>query len=81
MERIDKDFPLVVKITINDDGDRIDSPKWHYINDHGSGQNTLCTGEYFGIGESAAEYEQRKGKVTCPECLALIRQIKTVRLR
>ncbi len=77
---IDKKYPMVVKIIRNDDGDKVSSPKWHYIFDHGSGLQTLCTSEFFGYGESGAEYKQKQGKITCQDCIEMIKELKRVRL-
>lgn len=73
----------VVKILSNDDGQEINKEDqvWHFVNDHGSGQNTLCGGEYFGMGESAVKYKYKeRGKITCPECIHMIKKIKAIRL-
>lgn len=72
----DNTHTRVVKITRNDDGDKVESPKWCYVADWGDADRTLCTGEAFGIGEGTAEYEERDGKITCPSCIRIIKEIK-----
>lgn len=75
-----KHYPIVVKIKVNDDGEKQKFAKWHYVNFHGSGENALCTGEYFGEGEGSAEFDKKRGKITCPECVRIIKELKAVRL-
>jgi len=69
----------VVKILFNEDGEKEFRPKWHYIMCIDA-ERTLCTGEVFGYGEGKAVYKTREGKVTCPDCIAIIKKIKLVKL-
>lgn len=73
-------YPLV-KILIDDDGTKVDKPKWCLVRDTCGSPATFCSGEVFGYGEGDAVYEQktveRKG-VTCPKCIEEIREIQKV---
>ncbi len=74
----------LVKLLSTDDGDENIDPKWCLI-DPGNfmGQATLCTGEFFGQGESACRYELKeaeRGGITCGKCLELLKIYKAVRL-
>lgn len=70
----------VVKITRDEDGEKIDHPKWCWFYNTGGSDNTLCTGQVFGYGEGSAEYKMKEGKITCPDCIAIIREIKAIKL-
>lgn len=75
----------LVRITVNDDGDAQDTGHlWHLVDPaNGQGDAALCTGEFFGHGESRCEYEIKtaaRGGITCPECLAILRLHKAVKL-
>ncbi len=73
----------LVKIEINEDGNKVFDPKWHYIQDWGDVEGTLCSGEVFGYGEGHAKYKTKevvKGGITCRNCLAIIMEIKAVKL-
>lgn len=72
----------LVKITSNDDGDKIQNPKWHWIMTIDA-DRTLCGGEAFGEGESNAKFKLKtlkKGGITCPLCLSIIKEIKAIEL-
>jgi len=61
----------------------IDRQYWHLVYHHGSGDQTLCEGEYFGGGESGCEFETKevkRGGITCPNCLEIIKNMKAVKL-
>jgi len=70
----------VVKLFTNDYGEKYDNPQWHYVHENCGGAVAFCSGEYFGAGESGCEYKDKEGKITCPDCIALIKTIKTVKL-
>lgn len=75
----------LVKILADDDGFEVIDPVWCLVSPfHALGEVTLCTGEYFGQGESAdVLYETKRvarGGITCPECLKAIKSIKAIRL-
>lgn len=70
----------VVKILYNEDGEKEDSPKWHWINTFGDSPRAFCTGEVFGYGEGSAVYKSKTGKITCPHCIELIKRIKAIKL-
>ena len=74
---------VVVKIFIDDDGEPIDKPVWHLYEVDGGGHHALCTGEFLGVGESAAEYKTKevsRGGITCESCLEIIRRHKAIKL-
>ena len=75
-----KHWPVVVKITINDDGDRVHNPKWCCVDYRGDAERTLCSGEVFGFGESGAEYEKKRGKITCANCIDLLKTYRATKL-
>ena len=69
----------VVKILFSEDGEKQKFAKWHYI--HGiDAQRTLCTGEVFGFGEGNSVFETKFGKITCPDCISIIKKFKKVKL-
>lgn len=78
--QVNKNYSIIVKITVNDDGEKVRNPKWHYAFNTGSGDQALCTGEYYGFGESGCEYKLSRGKITCPDCVAIIKEIKKIKL-
>lgn len=73
----------LVKLITNDDGDE-EAPFWHLVDPaNDMGPATLCTGEFFGAGESSCTYEVKavkRGGITCPNCLGKLRTYKAVRL-
>lgn len=74
----------LVKIIKNDDGDPTGDDNWHLV-DPGNeqGDASLCTQEFFGLGESNAEFETKeveRGGITCPRCLRKVRDYKAIRL-
>lgn len=74
----------LVRITRDDDGHETDNESWHLV-DPGNfqGPAALCTGEFFGDGESACKYETKvtkRGGITCRDCLRIVRIYKKVRL-
>lgn len=74
---------IVVKIILDDDGDKSISNKWHYVEVSGGSPNTLCTGEVFGYGEGQAVFitkEKEKGGITCENCLSIIKAHKAIKL-
>lgn len=74
----------LVKIIRDDDGDLTGNDSWHLVDPtNDQGRAALCTQEFFGLGESAVEYETRtakRGGVTCQKCLEKIRRMKAVKL-
>ena len=70
----------VVRFDTNEDGDEEErSDLWHYVFNLPE-PRAFCSGQVFGYGESAIEYEAKRGKITCPECIAMIKEIKKVKL-
>lgn len=70
----------VVKLITHDNGEPTGDKTWHYIHEISGGQATLCGGEYFGYGESGCDYRLKEGKITCPDCIAIIKEFKSVKL-
>lgn len=74
---------IVLKIFVDDDGDKIEKPVWHLYETDGGGPHALCTGEFVGDGESGCEYitkEVSRGGITCANCLEILRWHKSVKL-
>lgn len=73
----------LVKLLTDDDGVRIDNPKWHYPIGIADTNMLLCNGHVFGYGESIAEFKVKtvqRGGITCEQCLAMIKAFKKVKL-
>ena len=75
----------LVRVITNDDGDEPIHPNdWHFVDiANFQGDAVLCTGEYFGIGESNVVYETKellRGGITCKKCLEAIKLYKSVKL-
>lgn len=74
----------IIKMLTDDDGYKYYNTYWHLGNGSDStGKSILCTGEYYGFGESAATFKSRlvdKGGITCPDCLASIKYFKSIKL-
>jgi hypothetical protein len=78
----------IVKQLVNDDGAKIpeDEQVWHLQRDISGDTALLCTGEFIhygsasGNGEIYELKETKKGGITCPDCLGIIREFKAVKL-
>ena len=73
----------LVKVTRDEDGIAQPAAKWHLMIVGAGSPMAACTGEVVGYGEGRAEYEKKKravGGITCPECLALIKWYKAIKL-
>lgn len=73
---------LVLMLT-DDDGEAYDEPVWHIIDEYNTDPATLCSGEYFGVGQSNCEYKLKtvsRGGVTCKKCLNKAKWLKSFRL-
>jgi len=74
----------LVKIIRDDDGILIDDPQWHLVDPCYPGVYgaALCTGEVFGPGESAVEFELKvvKRGIPCALCQEVVRAYKDVKL-
>lgn len=76
---------MLVRIICDDDGELKDDPEaWHLV-DPGNPQGyaALCTAEFFGVGESACEFETKKvesGGITCQKCIDRVKAYKAVKL-
>lgn len=72
----------VVKITEDEYGEKRVNAKWCYVTNIDA-RRTMCGGEAFGFGESSAKYKTKqlkKGSITCPRCISLIKEIKSIPL-
>lgn len=73
----------LAKQTINNDSDEIPKNEqvWHLIRpeDMAGDPAILCTGEFIDDGECQLKTTKRGG-ITCPKCLQIIRSFKAVRL-
>lgn len=73
----------VVKIITRDDGEKVDNQVWCLSHVIAGGNATFCTGEYYGFGESSCEFKEKevqKAGITCNDCLAKIKIIKSIKL-
>ena len=75
---------LVMLLTGDDPSEVKENPMWCLV-DPGNHQGaaTLCTNEFFGIGESGCEYKQKstsRGGITCPKCLEKLKLYKSIKL-
>src|SRR5688500_11894042 len=68
----------LVKITRDDNGENIKYAKWCLAVNRAGGWQSLCSGQFFGMGESDCEYQEKRGRVTCPNCIEQIKEIKRV---
>lgn len=72
---------MLVRILTDEDGDRVRPRRWHYVHVICGSNAALCTGEYFGVGESSATFKTKdRGKITCEECRKIIKEMKAIRL-
>lgn len=72
-----------VKILVDDDGEKVEKPKWHLSVIADGCNRTLCSAEAYGEGESSAAYKEKlvkRGGITCPFCLASLKDFKAVKL-
>lgn len=74
----------LVMLLSDDDTDLYENPVWCLVDPaNAGGPATLCTGEYFGLGESFCTYKRKsvkKGGITCPRCIAALKAYKSIRL-
>lgn len=73
----------LVRIIEDEDGEATNNDSWHLAVQPDSSPRTLCTGEAFGGSEGAAVYETKsvkRGGITCPKCLEIIKQFKAIKL-
>jgi hypothetical protein len=75
----------LVRIPRDDDGYlKDDGDVWHLVDpENHQGASALCTGEFFGAGESACEFEIKevsRGGITCPRCVSILKGYKAVKL-
>jgi hypothetical protein len=72
----------LVKILVDDGGDKRESPKWCLAVRNDGSKRTLCTGEAFGLGESTAIFKEKKANkgITCPKCIEIIKFYKSINL-
>lgn len=75
---------LVMLLTGDDPDEVKESPVWCLV-DTGNfqGAATLCTNEFFGIGESGCIFKRKttkRGGITCPKCLEKLKVYKSIKL-
>lgn len=73
----------LVKITHDEDGEKVDNAKWCYAIYDGDAERALCSGQVFGEGEGEAKYKEKevaKGGITCEDCRRIILEIKAIKL-
>lgn len=73
----------LVKILIDNDGEKRTDPTWCLISPISGDPATLCGGEFFGAGQSDCIYKLKnvkRGGITCVRCRGIIREIKEVKL-
>ena len=73
----------LVQIIIDDDLQETNNLDWHLV-DPGNpcGTAALCTGEFFGDGESAVSYKTKtvkRGGITCKKCMDVLLSYKAIR--
>lgn len=75
---------VLVKITQDEDQLATGNESWHLVDPcNFQGSAALCTSEFFGGGESIAEFEMKevsRGGITCPKCLEIMKTYKSVKL-
>lgn len=72
----------LVKITADEDGDEIPNAPWCLSVSIGGSPSAFCTMQVYGYGEGSAKFETKSAVrgITCPDCIAKIKEIKAVRL-
>lgn len=72
----------LVKILVNDDGQKDENPKWHLVSHFGDAHRTVCTGEVFGYGEGSAVFKEKISErgITCESCREIIEWFKKIKL-
>lgn len=76
-----KNQNYVVRFDTTEDGDEEEfKDVWHWVDDTGSESRAFCSGQVFGFGESAIQYESKRGKITCKFCIERIKAVKSVKL-
>lgn len=75
----------LVQILVDDDGNEPNHPEdWHLTDPcNWQGAATLCTGEFYGVGESVCVYKEKqvvRGGITCANCLKMIKKYKSIKL-
>lgn len=73
-----KKLPFVVKIITDNEGNSYENSYWHHTYDQAATERTLCTGEAIGMGDSSVVYKERRGNITCPDCIEIIEGFKSI---
>jgi hypothetical protein len=75
----------IVKLTMDDD--RVEIPKeeqvWHLGTTATGDPIVLCSGEFYGEGQSSCEFKEKVveyGGITCKNCLELLKEYKSIKL-
>ena len=72
----------LVKLITNDDGDKVQCPKWHIVQTFGDSDRTLCSGEAYGLGESGVIFKGKFGTLNdcdCHKCLEIVDWFKKLK--
>ncbi|MNL07520.1 hypothetical protein D3C87_1281990 [compost metagenome] len=73
----------VVKFTKNNDGDKVERPKWHLSITYSGVAMSLCSGECYGFGVSSCEFQEKDveiGGINCNDCLGRIKELQSIKL-
>lgn len=77
---------ILIKVLNDDDGYPYSDSYWHLgTKIFKDSPRILCTGEPYGFGESSMVYESliiNNGliKITCPNCIAIIKELQKVKI-
>ncbi len=83
-----KNFEIVQLLTVDDwkskaEDNKINNPVWCLVIESCGDKATFCKNEYFGEGQSSCKFELKtvtKDGVTCPDCLKMISNIKSINI-
>lgn len=76
---------IIVKFSSDDDGYEVekDEQVWHLSASEAGGNMSVCTGEFYGYGESGIKFktkEVKRGGITCEKCLSYVKFFKSIKL-
>lgn len=71
----------LVKILVNQCGEKDHNPKWHLVINEDTAK-IVCTGEVFGDEEISMEFKikHREKGITCPDCKDVVNWYKSIKL-
>lgn len=74
----------LVMLFTDEDGFEVpkEDRRWCYACNDGPAAHAYCSGQVFGMGESAVIFEIKSAErgITCPKCREMIKRIKEVKL-